>query len=110
MFSGSAFFLSGHNDFLPNRDEWPGSYFEKYLFIILLLGVNVLQRTLFLCHFPVDGKCSLWALVVDVESGDSVAERERVMVPYSVQDKGTRLIIELHIAFFSPLSILNDTM
>lgn len=36
--------------------------------------------------------------------------RERVMVPYSVQDKGTRLIIELYIAFLSPLSILNDTM
>jgi hypothetical protein len=31
--------------------------------------------------------------------------RERLMVPYSVQDKGTRLIIELYIAYFSPLSI-----
>jgi hypothetical protein len=62
--------------FLPSRDEWPGSYFEKYLFIILLLGVNVLPRTLFSCHFSVHGKCSLWAHVVDVESGDSVAERE----------------------------------
>ncbi len=38
--------------------------------------MNVLHRTLFLCHFSVHGKCSLWAHIVDVESGDSVAEKE----------------------------------
>ncbi len=77
MFSGIAFFPFRTQPFFFQAEmNGLAPILKNICFIILLLGVNVLQRTLFLCHFSVHGKCSLWAPDVDVESGDSVAERE----------------------------------
>jgi hypothetical protein len=109
MFSGIAFFLSGHNHFsskqrwmawllfwkifVHHSSPWCECFAEDIVFMSFFSSWKV-QSLGSRCW------CRVWRF----------CRRERVMVPYSVQDKGTRLIIELYIAFFSPLSILNDTM
>ncbi len=109
MFSGIAFLLSEHNHFSSKQRWMAWLLFWKIFVHYSSPGCECFAEDIVFVPFFSSWKvqslgsrcwCRVWRF----------CHRERVMVPYSVQDKGTRLIIELYIPFFSPLSILNDTM
>lgn len=104
MFSGIAFLLSEHNHFSSKQRWMAWLLFWKIFVHYSSPGCECFAEDIVFVPFFSSWKvqslgsrcwCRVWRF----------CRRERVMVPYSVQDKGTRLIIELYIAFFSPLSI-----